>query len=98
MFKKLFLLFVVGLFMGSITVVVYGGFHICTGCKGNRDYCTTGNSCKTNLGGRSGIFIQTKSGKYCNGWGLGCTDKYYECWCETPGGSIGDANADYPGC
>jgi hypothetical protein len=96
----LFLLFVVGLFMGSITVVVYGGLHLCTGCKGNRDYCTVGDQCTFSFWGvtYTGTFIETKSGKFCNGWGFGCTDKYYTCKCKTTVGSVSAADADYPGC
>jgi hypothetical protein len=107
MFKKLFLLFVVccllfvvGLFMGSITVVVYGGIHICRGCKGTINYCQEGNVCKIIATGQNGTFTETKSGKHCNGFSFfSCEDKLIKCWCSRgPVGGAGDAYAPNPGC
>jgi hypothetical protein len=101
--KMLFVvvLFTVALFIGSVTSTIYGAWHICTRCQGNRDYCTTGNPCTIIMTNQPGTFSETKSGKYCNGFKPigGCTDKEFKCWCVRPGeGGSGDALAPNSGC
>jgi hypothetical protein len=101
--KMLFVvvLFTVALFIGSVTSTIYGAWHPCTKCKGERDYCTIGNPCTFVFLGLTyhGTFDETKSGTFCNGLAiLPCTDKYVKCKCKTAAGSIGNGNADYPGC
>jgi hypothetical protein len=93
-------LFIVAVCVGVIAGWAYSGDHFCTACKGEQDYCTKGDKCKIKLlPNLPATFAETKSGKYCNGWSFTkCTDKTFECWCETPVGSAGDADADLPGC